>query len=189
LHAERATDNGYVTASIDLTQRIGNHESKLVVGEEWKSNEQWRRWASKELRCTILRANLRIGDLSWNIRGTWVLDEIDLNEHVYWEGTELKFGQIEAEDEGDCNDIRHLLGTDLLDIRNGVLSATYEKRVQTINLNQKLGNNNGSFQIGGVNFSMSTKDCAVNGILLSGQLRQVNGLWVQAQVDLGKLVR
>lgn len=189
LHAERATDSGYVSATIDLTEMIGNHEGKLVVGEDWKSTEQWRRWASKELRGTILRANLRIGDLSWNIRGTWVLDEIDLNEHVYWQSTELKFGQIPTEEEGNWDNIRNLVGTDLLDIRNGVLSAISEGHVQTINLNQKLGNSDGRFEIGGVNFSMSARDCTLNRTILSGQLRQVSGQWVQDQVDLGKLLR
>ncbi|KAH8819299.1 hypothetical protein F5884DRAFT_9114 [Xylogone sp. PMI_703] len=40
-----------------------------------------------------------------------------------------------------------------------------------------------------MNFAMTAKDCTVNGTILSGQLRQVSGLWVQDQVELRKFVR
>ncbi|KIW06868.1 uncharacterized protein PV09_02544 [Verruconis gallopava] len=189
LHAERATDSGYVTATLDLTKGIGNHEGKFVVGDHWKSTAQWRRWASKELRGTILCANLRVGDLSWGIRGTWVLDEIDLNEHVYWAGLELKFGTISAADADECNDIGCLSETDRLTVHNGVLSAMAMQPVQTIDLNKRLGNSNGRFDTDGRNFSMSSKDTFVSGTILSGQLRQINGNWAQDQIDLRDLVQ
>lgn len=190
LHAERATEDGYVTATLNLRHEIESKDGKLVVGAEKNPGQQANSWSSRQMRGTILCASLRVGDFSPHARGTWVQDEIDLDKYVFWQGKELKLGQIAPEDEDDCNDIRLLSEKDRLTVRDGVLFATSKDRgEQSINLNMKLGNNNGSFDVGGRQFSMSTRDYAVDGTILSGMLCKVNRQWERDQIDLRRFIR
>lgn len=79
LHAQLATDDGYVASLLDLTDRIGNVKGRFVVGEEWRSNMSWRRWASRPFRGTIMTATLRDDENPGQLTrdGHWIDGEID----------------------------------------------------------------------------------------------------------------
>ncbi|KAF2480879.1 heterokaryon incompatibility protein-domain-containing protein [Neohortaea acidophila] len=188
LHAERATDDGYVESTLDLSKNIGNHEGKLVVGTKWKSNEYWRRWAPKDLQGTVLRVNVRYGDMSWGIRGTWRLEEVDLDPLVYWDGAVLKFGTLAAEDEEGRHDIRLLAETDRPAVLDGILYARLDDKLHQLDLNRSIGNHDGKLEVGGENFSMSTKDVVLDGTVLKGKPRRVDHVWDTAEIDLSHFI-
>lgn len=189
LHAERATDDGYVESTLDLSKNIGNHEGKLVVGTKWKSNEYWRRWAPKDLQGTVLRVNVRYGDMSWGIRGTWRLEEVDLDPLIYWDGAVLKFGTLAADDEEGRHDVRLLAESDWPHVLDGMLYARLADTVHQLDLNRSIGNHDGKLEVGGENFSMSTKEVVLDGTVLKGKPRRVDHVWDTAEIDLSHFVR
>ncbi len=55
-------------------------------------------------------------------------------------------------------------------------------------LNQVLGNNNGFFNWGGKDFSLSARNVSILGSTLSAELRRIDGSWGWASVNLDERI-
>lgn len=76
---------------------------------------------------------------------------------------------------------------------NGILSADCMTRYGSlrpsrINLNDFIGNRDGSFDIGGFGFASTTRDMSISRSLLSTDLQTNNGNWIKSTTNLDRLV-
>jgi hypothetical protein len=161
----RESTGAWMKCQMDLNHWLGNNDGVFDwQGENFNST-------AKDLRLEDATLSARLQTRE----NTWLEASVDLSHHLTNEDGHLMIAEVHRSGQSgfaeSCrNAVVHggILHAECLTLTGGVQNSS-------INLDECIGNSDGSFQWGGNNFSASAQDVRLEGALLHASLATVTG--------------